>query len=41
MLELLSLMNDKDKQQVCGCMVTLGCIECGNVMSASCLEYSL
>ena len=34
-------MNDKDKQQVCGCMVMLGCIECGNMMSASCLEYSL
>ena len=47
MLDLLSRMNDKDKQQVCGCMIMLGCIECGNMMSASCLaqakpwEYSL
>ena len=37
MLDLLSRMNDKDKQQVCGCMAMLGCIECGNMMSASCL----
>ena len=37
MLDLLSRMNEKDKQQVSGCMIMLGCIECGNMMSASCL----
>ena len=34
MLDLMSRMNDKDKQQVYGCMVILECIECGNMTLA-------
>ena len=40
MLDLQSWLKGKDKQQVWGCMVVLGCIECGNMMSASCLAQA-
>ena len=32
--------NNGEFQQVCDCMVVLECIECGNMMSASCLAQA-